>query len=138
MFARVLRTAATTAAFIGTASLSHGVELTSHTVDGGGGTSSGGSFQISGSAGQPDAGQLSGGSFELNGGFWVAPAAGGSSCFGDLDGDNQVGLSELSTLLSNYGLPEGMTYEDGDLDGDGDVDLADLADLLSIFGEDCG
>ncbi len=46
-----------------------------HTVDGGGGTSSGGSFTLSGTVGQPDAGTMSGGTFTLHGGFWGAVAA---------------------------------------------------------------
>ncbi len=42
------------------------------TVDGGGGSSSGGSYALSGTVGQTDAGgPLSGGSYTLNGGFWV-------------------------------------------------------------------
>jgi hypothetical protein len=41
-----------------------------YTIDGGGGTSSGGSFSLSGTIGQPDAGKLSGGNFVLDGGFW--------------------------------------------------------------------
>src|SRR5207237_7455972 len=40
------------------------------TIDGGGGTSSGGAYTLSGTIGQPDAGQLSGGNFTLDGGFW--------------------------------------------------------------------
>ena len=40
------------------------------TVDGGGGVSSGGTFSLSGTIGQPDAGRLTGGSFALEGGFW--------------------------------------------------------------------
>src|SRR2546423_10495314 len=38
------------------------------TVDGGGGTSTGGSYSLSGTIGQPDAGRLSGGSYVVNGG----------------------------------------------------------------------
>jgi photosystem II stability/assembly factor-like uncharacterized protein len=53
---------------------------------------------------------------------------------GDLDGDGDVDLSDLATLLAHYGTAAGATYEDGDLDGDGDVDLADLAALLSVYG----
>ncbi len=45
-------------------------ELTWFTVDGGGGTSSGGDFVLSGTIGQPDAGTLAGGDFTLRGGFW--------------------------------------------------------------------
>ena len=40
------------------------------TVDGGGGTSQGGVYILSGSVGQPDAGQSGGGVYELSGGFW--------------------------------------------------------------------
>lgn len=44
------------------------------TVDGGGGDSSGGSYTLRGTAGQPDAGRASGGDFAIVGGFWaVAP-----------------------------------------------------------------
>jgi hypothetical protein len=41
-----------------------------HTIDGGGGTSTGGVFSVSGTLGQPDAGQMSGGNFSLTGGVW--------------------------------------------------------------------
>ncbi len=57
-------------------------------------------------------------------------------CVGDLDGDRQVGLTDLSILLSNFGT-SGATPETGDLDGDGDVDLADLSTLLNVFGQSC-
>lgn len=40
------------------------------TIDGGGGTSSGGPYTLSGTIGQPDAGRLSGGTYTLEGGFW--------------------------------------------------------------------
>jgi len=44
-------------------------------VDGGGGTSSGALYTLSGPLGQPDAGGMSGGGYTLTGGFWggVAP-----------------------------------------------------------------
>jgi hypothetical protein len=43
-----------------------------HTIDGGGGTSAGGNFSLSGTIGQPDASALpmTGGAFSLTGGFW--------------------------------------------------------------------
>ena len=42
------------------------------TVDGGGGTSTGGVFTVSGTIGQPDAGgPMTGGNFSLTGGFWA-------------------------------------------------------------------
>lgn len=47
-----------------------GLTISWWTVDGGGGTSEGGSFALSGTAGQPDAGTMSGGLYALSGGFW--------------------------------------------------------------------
>ena len=45
------------------------------TVDGGGGTSGGGGYTVSGTIGQPDAGEMSGDGYVLQGGFWQACAA---------------------------------------------------------------
>jgi len=40
------------------------------TIDGGGGTSTGGVYSVSGTIGQPDAGKMSGGNYSIDGGFW--------------------------------------------------------------------
>src|SRR5438876_9327549 len=45
------------------------------TIDGGGGSSAGGVYAVSGTIGQPDAGKMSGGNFTLDGGFWGIIAA---------------------------------------------------------------
>jgi len=58
-------------------------------------------------------------------------------CLGDLDGDNDIDLSDLAQLLANYGMTSGALYEDGDVDADEDVDLADLAALLAVYGTTC-
>ena len=56
--------------------LSRSASAQSYTIDwyklaGGGGTSTGGSYQVSGTIGQPDAsGAMSGGSYSVTGGFW--------------------------------------------------------------------
>jgi hypothetical protein len=42
-----------------------------YTIDDGGGTSSGGNYQLTGTIGQPDAGYLYEAPYELLGGFWV-------------------------------------------------------------------
>jgi len=39
-------------------------------IDGGGGTSTGGVYAVSGSIGQPDAGRMDGGGFTITGGYW--------------------------------------------------------------------
>ncbi len=108
------------------------------TIDGGGEMGSvGGTYELSGTIGQPDAGAvMTGSGYELVGGFWPGGAE-DEFCFGDLDGDGVIGLSDLAQLLSNYGTTSGAVYEDGDLDADGDVDLADLAALLAVYGTTC-
>src|SRR5512144_2054794 len=46
------------------------------TIDGGGGTSTGGVYLVSGTIGQPDAGgPMTGGNYSLTGGFWTLPTA---------------------------------------------------------------
>jgi hypothetical protein len=47
----------------------------------------------------------------------------------DLDGDQFVGLNDLTLMLSSFGIDTG-----GDVDCDGDTDLDDLTFLLSRFG----
>jgi hypothetical protein len=44
-------------------------------VAGGGGTSTGGVYSVSGTIGQPDAGTMTGGNYSLTGGFWSLVAA---------------------------------------------------------------
>jgi hypothetical protein len=46
------------------------------TIDGGGGTSTGGVYSVTGTIGQPDAsGPMTNGQYSLTGGFWVLPVA---------------------------------------------------------------
>jgi hypothetical protein len=77
---------------------------------------------------------MTGGDFELSGGLWpgICP------CHHDVDGDCDVDLADLATLLASYGCCEGEPcYEPtADLDWDGCVGLSDLAALLSEYG--CG
>ncbi len=112
-------------------------DLSWYTVDGGGDMwTSGGTYELSGTIGQPDAGVvMTGGDFELVGGFWAA----GAPCTlnGDLNYDGTIDLLDLSQLLANFGTLGGATYEDGDLNGDGAVDLIDLSELLIGFGTSC-
>lgn len=60
-----------------------------------------------------------------------------AACVGDLDGNHQVDLADLSITLSNYGLTGGATHGQGDLDGDHDVDLNDVSLLLAHYGDTC-
>ncbi len=54
----------------------------------------------------------------------------GAACPADLDGDDQVGGSDVGVMLSQWGGPG-----TGDLDGDGVVGGADFGLLLSAWGD---
>lgn len=100
-------------------------EMTRSTIDGGGVmNSSGGSFELSGTIGQPDAGVLVGGTFELSGGFWFALD------YGDCNEDGVVGLSDHDSFVSCLNGPAvvaGSACACFDVDGSGTVDMADFA-----------
>jgi hypothetical protein len=82
------------------------------TIDGGGGTSTGGQYKLTGTIGQPDADYSAGDNYELLGGFWP----GGPLCFVDFPD---------FTRLADYWLETGSNLP-ADLDGSGIVDLYDL------------
>ena len=76
-----------------------------YTIDGGGGTSSGGPYELTGTIGQPDAAYSAGGQYELLGGFWP----GGPLCFVEFDDFARFADYWLAT---GAGLPADL-YEDG-------------------------
>ena len=133
-------------------------DLSWHTIDGGGGTSTGGGFELSGSIGQPDAGLMTGGRFELRGGFWLASSRLPSTA--DISGplgagfpDGCVDAFDLGTLLGAWCSAAGDPDPPGDVDppcegctspnfaladisgvanvADGCVDAFDLAKVLA-------
>jgi hypothetical protein len=57
------------------------------TIDGGGGSSAGGTFALTGTIGQPDAGLLVGSSFAISGGFWFGGGGVVTAVAGDGPGD---------------------------------------------------
>ncbi len=77
-------------------------ELTSYTVDCGGGISVGGTFEVSGTVGQPDAEYFVGGAFELEGGFWVNAATLSCGCLGDMNGDGVRNGVDIQNFVSCY------------------------------------
>ena len=100
-----------------------------YTIDSGGGTSSGGSYQLTGTIGQPDAGFHDEAPYELLGGFWV----GGPLCI--------VNLEHFATFAS-YWL-DGPCNESNnwcggaDLNQLNDVDIVDLGILASEWLNIC-
>lgn len=109
-----------------------GFEVNRYTIDGGGGTSAAGAFEVSGTIGQPDAGGvMTGGVYAVRGGFWVGGGAAAPSCPADLNGSGTVDAADLAVLLGAWGPNPGQP---ADLDGSGVVDAADLAMLLGAWG----
>ncbi|MBI1825497.1 MAG: hypothetical protein HY287_10080 [Planctomycetes bacterium] len=108
-------------------------EITWFTIDGGGGKSTGGQFELQGTIGQPDAGKLAGGQFELTGGFWFALEP------GDCNSDGGVNSFDFSTFGGCMTGPNGGSLANNckcfEADGDGDLDLFDFADFQATFSE---
>jgi hypothetical protein len=107
------------------------LDISWFTIDGGGVMfSTGGDFELSGTIGQPDAGELSGGDFTLNGGFWYPVSA------LDCNGDGAVNRAETAALVDCL-LGPGGGIGPGcgcfDTDSDGDVTLLDFAPLARAF-----
>lgn len=60
---------------LATAAIAQNYSIDWYTIDGGGGTSTGGVYSVSGTIGQPDAGAvMTGGNYSLQGGFWAIQA----------------------------------------------------------------
>ena len=109
-----------------------GYDLSWWTIDGGVTFATGGTFNLGGTAGQPDASnELAGGAFRLTGGFWFTPCIISN---GDVDGNSCVDDADLLTVLFNFGA---TGLNPADLNCDGIVDDADLLTVLFNFGSGC-
>ena len=85
------------------------------TIDSGGGTLMSGNYALSGTIGQPDAGQtLESGAFKLRGGFWVAGDTPTRLC-ADQNGDGLVTAADFTAWIANYNAqnPRADTNQDG-------------------------
>ncbi|UCG55809.1 MAG: hypothetical protein JSU70_13170 [Phycisphaerales bacterium] len=83
-----------------------------YTIDGGGGTSSGGPYVLTGTIGQPDADWCVGGPYEVLGGFWPGGPIPAAECFPSCRADYSEWLS--------VGKPDCWCYDrqcHGDADG---------------------
>jgi hypothetical protein len=109
-----------------------GVEINSFTIDCGGGTLEGATYELTGTIGQPDAGgTLSSAGFDLRGGFWAAAAAGGPPpCPGDTNGDGVVDVIDIVMVILDWGSPDGK----GDVNGDGISNVQDLVIVILNWG----
>ena len=104
-----------------------GYDLSWSTIDGGGGTSTGGPYTLTATIGQPDAawtaGPLgAGGDYELLGGFWPGPYG----CFVDFE---TFARFAKYWFESGTGLPADL-HEDNTIDG---LDLKVFADYWLCY-----
>lgn len=101
-----------------------------HTVDGGGGTSAGGSYELSGTIGQHDASKAAlfvGGSYELTGGFWVVTQV--CFCPGDMNGDGVINALDVQKFVAC--LLSAGSCACADLNRADGVNLDDLTDFVA-------
>lgn len=113
--------------------LGQSYDLAWNTIDGGGGTSTGGTFALSGTIGQPNAlsPAMSGGTFTLTGGFW--PGVGGTCAMpGDMNLDGLRDGADIQSFL-NCLLTTGANCSCADVDGNGSVNGADVAAFVSAL-----
>lgn len=129
-----------------------------YTVDGGGGTSTGGVYSLSGTIGQPDAGVLSGGTFTLTGGFWAGAGGGSAACnraditdIGDSGAgpDGQLTLDDILLYINEYndsiGCPGSAPCNKADITDigdsgsgpDGQLTLDDILAFIDDYNAGC-
>jgi len=129
-------TAATLLATAARAQSGGGYDLSWWTIDGGGITFAvGGTFDLGGTIGQPDASNLlTGGAFSLTGGFWFTPACVAHN--GDVDANGCIDDADLLAVLFAFGNT-GSNLGRVDMNCDNVVDDADLLQVLFNFGSGC-
>mgnify|MGYP001488349017 CR=1 FL=1 len=107
------------------------------TIDCGGGVSSGGTFSITGTIGQPDAGRMTGGSFSLSGGFWSVPP--GAACYPNCDSSTTppvLNALDFACFLNRFAA--GDTYANCDNSTAAPtLNVLDFACFLNRFAAGC-
>jgi hypothetical protein len=116
-------------------------DLSWHTIDGGGGASAGGAFELVGTIGQHDPGApLAGGPFMLTGGFW-AEASPAVSCHGDVNNSGAVDVDDLIAVVLGWGGCAGCppAHCPTDIapipDGNCATDVDDLIAIILAWGD---
>jgi hypothetical protein len=106
------------------------LDLTWNTIDGGGGVSTGGGFDLIGTIGQPDAGSSSGAGFSLSGGFL---GSGPPPCYPDCNTDDVLTVADFGCFQTKF--VSGDPY--ADCNGDGHRTVADFGCFQTRFVAGC-
>ena len=118
-------------------------DLSWHTIDGGGGSSSGGVFELAGTIGQPDSGgPMTGGTIELLGGFWPGSNPLPDTCAADImplpSGNGLVNVDDLLGVINGWGgcpaPPSACPADIAPAGGNGAVNVEDLLALINSWG----
>jgi len=123
------RIVATTGLIVASVALATDFEISSYTIDGGGGYSFGGDFELEGTIGQPDAGFLVGGDFELEGGFWISTPSAVCGCLGDMNDDGQRDGADIQNFVSCF--LDGIDCACADVNQVDGVTIDDIDDFVS-------
>ena len=104
-----------------------------YTIDGGGGTSSGGVFELSGTIGQPDASVVAGtgGGFECLGGFWGV--AGNPSCYPDCNASGSLTIADFGCFQAKFASQDPYA----DCNQTGTLTIADFGCFQAGFAAGC-
>jgi len=108
-------------------------EIMWYTIDGGGGVSTGGSYTLAGTIGQPDAASgLAGGPYTLDPGFWPGALA-APTCGADLNHDGILDNGDIGTFIQFF-LAGNLA---ADMNGDGFLDNGDIGAFVQYFLAGC-
>jgi hypothetical protein len=100
-------------------------------ISSGGGNSTAGTFSVTGTVGQLDAGQMSGGSFAVLGGFWNAAAV--APCYANCDGNTSAPLLSAADFVCFLGkFRSGDAY--ANCDGNTTPPTLSAADFVCFVG----
>ncbi len=118
-------------------------EINWSTIEGGGGTSTGGTWTLSGTIGQPDAGVvMTGGDKTLVGGFWAGVSTTTGTLLGDANCDGLVNGQDIDcfvdALVSGSECVVGCSLLNADVNQDGAVNALDIDTFVDcIVGGGC-
>lgn len=132
--------AALTLLFAATA-LADEFSLDWYSIDGGGNMwTTGGSYELSGTIGQHDAGVMTGGDYELTGGFWFAAPAGPTICRGDTNCDGVISYGDinpfvvaLNSLSTWQAQNPGCPWQNVDTNDDGVISYGDINPFVVLL-----